>query len=105
MESRGNRESIGALAKTADDGSGSAWDRFGGIGTSPLYTVLQLSGNKLDQTVVLGILSLLIGTLILITSVKYITVAMRIDNDGEEYAYATWPIFELSLFTNHPGIT
>jgi KUP system potassium uptake protein len=59
---------------------------FGDIGTSPLYTlktVLVLSGGKLDQTVVLGILSLLIWTLILVTSVKYVTVAMRIDNDGE----------------------
>jgi KUP system potassium uptake protein len=59
---------------------------FGDIGTSPLYTlktVLTLSGGKLDQTVVLGILSLLIWTLILITSIKYVTVAMRIDNDGE----------------------
>jgi len=59
---------------------------FGDIGTSPLYTfktVLALSGGKLDQTVVLGILSLLIWTLILITTVKYVTVAMRINNDGE----------------------
>lgn len=59
---------------------------FGDIGTSPLYTlktVLTLSGGKLDSSVVLGILSLLIWTLILITSVKYVTVAMRIDNDGE----------------------
>src|ERR1700678_4573781 len=59
---------------------------FGDIGTSPLYTlktVLALSGGRLDPTVVLGILSLLIWTLILITSIKYVTVAMRIDNDGE----------------------
>src|ERR1700679_2417291 len=59
---------------------------FGDIGTSPLYTlktVLVLSGGKLDPVVVLGILSLLIWTLILITTIKYVTVAMRIDNDGE----------------------
>jgi len=59
---------------------------FGDIGTSPLYTlktVLTLSGGGLDQTVVLGILSLLFWTLILTTSIKYVTVAMRIDNDGE----------------------
>jgi KUP system potassium uptake protein len=59
---------------------------FGDIGTSPLYTlktVLTLSGGRLDQAVVLGILSLLIWTLILITSIKYVTLAMRIDNDGE----------------------
>jgi hypothetical protein len=59
---------------------------FGDIGTSQLYTlktVLALSGGKLDPMVVLGILSLLIWTLVLITTIKYVTVAMRIDNDGE----------------------
>ncbi len=59
---------------------------FGDIGTSPLYTlktVLNLAGARPDAAVILGTLSLVIWTLILITSVKYVTVAMRIDNDGE----------------------
>jgi KUP system potassium uptake protein len=59
---------------------------FGDIGTSPLYTlktVLNLAGEKPDSFTVLGSLSLVIWTLIIITSVKYVNVAMRIDNDGE----------------------
>jgi KUP system potassium uptake protein len=59
---------------------------FGDIGTSPLYTlktVLNLAGDKPDSFTVLGSLSLVIWTLIIITSVKYVNVAMRIDNDGE----------------------
>ena len=59
---------------------------FGDIGTSPLYTlktVLNLAGDKPDAFTVLGSLSLVIWTLIIITSVKYVTFAMRIDNDGE----------------------
>jgi len=59
---------------------------FGDIGTSPLYTlktVLDLAGDKPDAFTVLGSLSLVIWTLIIITSVKYVTFAMRIDNDGE----------------------
>jgi KUP system potassium uptake protein len=59
---------------------------FGDIGTSPLYTlktVLALTGEKLDPSVTLGALSLVIWTLIVVTTVKYVTVAMRIDNDGE----------------------
>jgi KUP system potassium uptake protein len=59
---------------------------FGDIGTSPLYTlktVLQLSGDARAPEVILGTLSLVIWTLILITTVKYVNVAMRIDNDGE----------------------
>jgi KUP system potassium uptake protein len=59
---------------------------FGDIGTSPLYTlktVLNLAGDKPDAFTVLGSVSLVIWTLIIITSVKYVTFAMRIDNDGE----------------------
>ena len=59
---------------------------FGDIGTSPLYTlktVLALTGGKPDRAVVLGTLSLVIWTLILVTTVKYVSFAMRIDNDGE----------------------
>jgi KUP system potassium uptake protein len=58
---------------------------FGDIGTSPLYTlktVLDLMGRHQPQDV-LGALSLIVWTLILITSVKYVGFAMRVDNDGE----------------------
>jgi KUP system potassium uptake protein len=58
---------------------------FGDIGTSPLYTlktVLDLSGGD-GRATVLGLLSLIVWTLIAITSIKYVTVAMRVDNDGE----------------------
>jgi len=59
---------------------------FGDIGTSPLYTlktVLNLTGGNPDPTAILGALSLVIWTLIIVTSIKYVSFAMRIDNDGE----------------------
>ncbi|MDQ6869675.1 MAG: KUP/HAK/KT family potassium transporter [Pseudomonadota bacterium] len=59
---------------------------FGDIGTSPLYTlktVLDLTGGTPAPGTVLGVLSLILWTLIIVTSVKYVTVAMSIDNDGE----------------------
>ena len=59
---------------------------FGDIGTSPLYTyktVLDLAGGKPDIGATLGLLSLILWTLIIITSVKYVLFAMRVDNDGE----------------------
>jgi len=60
---------------------------FGDIGTSPLYTlktVLGVSGAQgLDRAVALGSLSLIFWTLIIITSIKYVSVAMRVDNHGE----------------------
>ncbi|RTL67873.1 MAG: potassium transporter Kup [Hyphomicrobiales bacterium] len=59
---------------------------FGDIGTSPLYTfktVVSIAGSTPTREVVLGSLSLIVWTLVIITSVKYVAIAMRIDNDGE----------------------
>jgi KUP system potassium uptake protein len=58
---------------------------FGDIGTSPLYTlktVLDLTGGA-TPAAVLGVLSLIVWTLIAIVTIKYVTIAMRVDNDGE----------------------
>ena len=58
---------------------------FGDIGTSPLYAlkaVLDVTTEN-PPTEILGALSLIVWTLIIITSVKYITLAMRVDKDGE----------------------
>ena len=59
---------------------------FGDIGTSPLYTlkiVLALIGGPPTPEDVLGALSLILWSLVIVTTVKYLTVAMSIDNDGE----------------------
>ena len=59
---------------------------FGDIGTSPLYTlktVLTLTGGAATPDVVLGVLSLIFWTLVIITSIKYVSFAMSINNDGE----------------------
>src|ERR1700728_2275349 len=59
---------------------------FGDIGTSPLYTlktVLDTTGPHPSAEAALGSLSLIVWTLIIVTSIKYVALAMRIDNDGE----------------------
>jgi KUP system potassium uptake protein len=59
---------------------------FGDIGTSPLYTlktVLNLTGAHPAPEAVLGVLSLIVWTLVVITTVKYVVIALSIDNDGE----------------------
>ncbi len=61
---------------------------FGDIGTSPLYTmkeVFSLSKHPvaLNQFNVLGILSLIFWSLIMIVSAKYVAFIMRADNRGE----------------------
>jgi len=79
---------------------------FGDIGTSPLYTlktVLNLAGDKPDAFTVLGSLSLVIWTLIIVTSVKYVTFAMRIDNDGEGGILALMSLLSVKR-RNRPSI-
>jgi KUP system potassium uptake protein len=59
---------------------------FGDIGTSPLYTfktVLDITGDHPAPVAALGSLSLIVWTLIIVTWVKYVALAMRVDNDGE----------------------
>jgi KUP system potassium uptake protein len=60
---------------------------FGDIGTSPVYTFRECFdpefGLPLSAANVLGILSLIIWTLILVVAVKYVLLVMRADNQGE----------------------
>jgi KUP system potassium uptake protein len=59
---------------------------YGDLGTSPLYTmktVVELAGGTLSADTALGLLSLLVWTLVIITSIKYVSFVMRVDNDGE----------------------
>jgi KUP system potassium uptake protein len=59
---------------------------YGDIGTSPLYTfktAIDWAGGQATPVVALGILSLVVWTLIITTSIKYVAIVMRADNDGE----------------------
>jgi KUP system potassium uptake protein len=63
---------------------------FGDIGTSPLYafeTALRALGEP-SPHLVLGVASLIIWTLLLIVSLKYILVVMRADYHGEGGVFA-----------------
>ena len=60
---------------------------FGDIGTSPLYTLKEAFSPHFGLTVnhdtVLGILSLVFWALMIVVTVKYVTIIMRADNEGE----------------------
>jgi KUP system potassium uptake protein len=60
---------------------------FGDIGTSPLYalkaTVLATEGGLPNHIAVMGSLSMIFWALILVVTVKYVSIIMRADNDGE----------------------
>jgi len=62
---------------------------YGDIGTSPLYALRESvvaavgSGNAPSESVVLGVLSLIVWALIVIVTIKYIVILLQADNDGE----------------------
>ena len=60
---------------------------YGDIGTSPLYAVREcfdpVHGVEPTLPNVLGVLSLITWALILVVCVKYLTLVMRADNEGE----------------------
>src|SRR3546814_199781 len=59
----------------------------GDIGTSPLYTLKEAFsphyGLVANHDTVLGILSLVFWALMLVVTLKYVTIIMRADNEGE----------------------
>ena len=61
---------------------------YGDIGTSPMYVMKSiLEGNggisQVDEGFIIGALSLVIWTITLLTTFKYVLIAMKADNHGE----------------------
>lgn len=81
---------------------------YGDIGTSPLYAfreALHVStghGARIDPTIVLGLLSLIVWTLIILVTGKYITIVLRADNKGEGGTLSLMALAQAS-FTNRPA--
>lgn len=74
---------------------------YGDIGTSPIYAfreALRATGSATPgPPEVLGILSLLIWTLMLIVTVKYVFVLLRADNRGEGGILALYTLVRLAI--------
>ena len=57
---------------------------YGDIGTSPLYVLNAVtSGKTITEELVIGVLSLIIWTLTLQTTIKYVILTLNADNRGE----------------------
>lgn len=59
---------------------------YGDIGTSPIYTLrecLKAAGGGTGAEIVLGLLSLIFWSLMIVVTAKYVMFVMRADNDGE----------------------
>ena len=72
---------------------------YGDIGTSPLYafqTALDAIGS-FEPRAILGVLSLIFWSLLLSVTLKYVTVMMRADNDGEGGILALFALAQRKL--------
>ncbi len=60
---------------------------FGDIATSPLYAIRETlagpDGVGVDRVDVLGVLSLVVWSLIIVVAIKYVVLVLRADNHGE----------------------
>ena len=69
---------------------------FGDIGTSPLYVFQAITGQgaHLSRDFVIGGLSCVIWTLILLATIKYIYFALNADNNGEGGIFALFALLK-----------
>ena len=66
---------------------------YGDIGTSPLYVLRAVVGDrKIDETLVYGGVSLIFWTLVFQTTVKYIILTLRADNQGEGGVFSLYAL-------------
>jgi KUP system potassium uptake protein len=70
---------------------------FGDLGTSPLYTmraIISQSKGDINELLIYGGLSCIFWTLTLSTTIKYITITLRADNNGEGGIFALFALIK-----------
>ena len=71
---------------------------YGDIGTSPLYVVKAIVADKvITKELIFGGLSCIFWTLTLQTTLKYVIITLRADNNGEGGIFS---LYAASLFTS-----
>ncbi|HNP00388.1 MAG TPA: KUP/HAK/KT family potassium transporter [Ferruginibacter sp.] len=66
---------------------------YGDIGTSPLYVLKAVIGERrIDETLVYGGVSLIFWTLVFQTTIKYIILTIRADNQGEGGVFSLYAL-------------
>ncbi|MEO6537680.1 MAG: KUP/HAK/KT family potassium transporter [Ferruginibacter sp.] len=66
---------------------------YGDIGTSPLYVFNSIIKDRIiDEALIKGTLSLIIWTLTIQTTIKYVTLVLRADNRGEGGIFALFAL-------------
>jgi KUP system potassium uptake protein len=82
---------------------------YGDIGTSPLYAFREAinaaaGSGAVQSSIVLGILSLILWTLIIVVTLKYVVILLRADNNGEGGTLALMALAQRALGTAGGGL-
>lgn len=81
---------------------------YGDIGTSPLYVYSSTFTSNPSYEDLVGALSIIIWTLTLVVTVKYVFIVLRADDDGEGGTFALYSLLSryvstlLLSFTHYP---
>ena len=73
---------------------------YGDIGTSPLYALeasLNAAGAPTDRLAILGVLSLIFWSLLVVVTLKYVVLIMSADNEGEGGILSLFALVERTL--------
>jgi len=65
---------------------------YGDIGTSPLYVYSSTFSSAPSRQDLIGVLSLIIWSLFMTVTVKYVLIILRADNDGEGGTFSTYSL-------------
>jgi KUP system potassium uptake protein len=77
---------------------------YGDIGTSPLYVYSSTFVSTPSYDDLLGAVSLIIWTLTLIVSVKYIVIVLRADDEGEGGTFALYTLLTRYVSLERGGL-
>lgn len=73
---------------------------YGDIGTSPLYVFSSTFTSPPSRNDVIGVLSLIIWSLLIMVTLKYVVIILRADNEGEGGTFSCY-----SLLSRYANIT
>ncbi|KAJ5771551.1 potassium transporter [Penicillium odoratum] len=74
---------------------------YGDIGTSPLYVFSSTFSSEPSRQDLVGVLSIIIWSLSMMVTVKYVLVILHADNDGEGGTFSTYALLSRYMNITH----
>lgn len=72
---------------------------YGDIGTSPLYVFSSTFTEAPSRQDLIGVLSIIIWSITIMVTIKYVFIILHADNDGEGGTFSTYSL--LSRYVRH----